>query len=300
MTEQSAMAEIRGIDIQKLVEGFADEGIVLKNYCRVQKASAREIRWYSKYVTSTGGSGKTGGVLTGPTTTDITASLIANTSSKSLPVVIEPSYTRTTSYIKKYFATSPLIMIEDLKDCDPDVWADMIKDAVRAVNYQIDARILTVLDAAGCGTAAATGSGWNVDADADPILDFLAAKESIKSYGYSTDNLVAYMNQAEEKWLLRWLINVKGSSIPQFASDKTGSGRLMEILGIKIVSNAFRPTDTVTIFVPDKAVIWKEFMPTQSAVIDDAGIGKKVRVWAEGEAIRPNPYAVFKITDTIA
>ena len=297
MADTSGMAEIRGIDIKKLVEGFADVGIVLKNYVRVMPTSAREIRWYSKYVTSTGGAGQTSGILTGPTTTDMSG-FIANTSSGSLPVAIEPSYTRTTSYVKKYFASSPLITEEDIKDCDPDVWADMIKDAVRAVNYQIDARILTVLDAAGCGTGAST-DGWNVDATADPISDLLAAKESIKSYGYSTDNLVAYMNQAEEKWLLRWLINVKGSSIPQFSSEKVGTGKVMEVLGIKIVSNPLRTTDTVTVFNPDKAVIWKEFMPTTSAIVEDAGIGKKIRVWAEGEAIRPNPYAIYKITDTI-
>jgi hypothetical protein len=289
MADTNAQADIRGINIQKLVEGFAEEGIVLKNYCRVMKTNAREMRWYQK----------TAGFLTGPTTTAITTSLIANTASKALPVAVEPSYTRNTSYVRKYFATSPLITEEDLKDCDPDIWADMIKDGVRAVNYQVDARILTVLDAAGCQTAAATGNGWNVDADGDPIQDFLAAKEAIKAYGYDTSNLVAYMNQAEEKWLIRWLINVKGSSIPGFSSDKVGSGQVIELLGIKIVSSANRPTDTVTVFVPDKAVIWKEFMPTTTAVIDDPGIGKKVRIWCEGEAIRPNPYAVFKITDTI-
>jgi len=290
MADTSSMAEIRGIDIVKLVEGFKDVGIVLKNYCRVMPCSAREIRWYVK----------TAGYLTGPTTTAITTAggFIANTSEKSMPVTIEPGYTRTTSYVKKYFASSPVLSIEDLKDTDPDVWGDMIRDTVAAVNYQIDSRILTVLDAAGCGTAAATDE-WDVDATADPIEDFLAAKESLKTYGYPTDNLVAYMNPAEEKWLMRWLINVKGSSIPQFSSDKVGSGKMLEILGIKIISNANRPTDTVTVFNPDYAVIWKEFTPTTSAIVDDAGIGKTVRVWAEGEAIRPNPYAVFKITNTV-
>ena len=299
MADTAGMAQIRGINIQKLVEGYKDVGIVLKNYCRVSPCSAREIRWYVKDVATTGAIPQTSGILTGPSTTGVTGSLIGNTSSGSLPVSIENSYTRTTSYVKKYFAESPTLTIEDLNDCDPDVWGDIIRDSVRAVNYQIDARILVVLDANGCGTAAATGSGWNVDADGDPIQDFLAAKESLKTYGYPTDNLVAYMNQAEEKWLMRWLINVKGSSIPQFSSDKVGNGKLLEVLGIKIVSSPLRPTDTVTIFNPDYAVIWKEFMPTQTAVVDDAGIGKKVRVWAEGEAIRPNPYAVFKITDTI-
>jgi hypothetical protein len=40
-------------------------------------------------------------------------------------------------------------------------------------------------------------------------------------------------------------------------------------------------------------------MPITSAVIDEPGLGKAVRVWIEGEAVRPNPYAVFKITNTI-
>ena len=216
-----------------------------------------------------------------------------------MPVVIENSYTRNTSYVKKFFASSPLLSIEDLNDSDPDIWGDIIKDTVRAVNKKVDARISTVLDAAGCGTAAATGDGWNVDANGDPILDLLAAKESIKSYGYSTDDLVAYMNQAEEKWLMRWLISVKGSSIPGFASSRVENGKLMEVVGVKIVSDPNKTTDTVTVFSPSKAVIWREFMPVTSAVVDEPGVGKSVRVWCEGEAIRPNPFAVFKITDTI-
>jgi hypothetical protein len=288
MADTSAMAEIRGVNIVKLVEGFADVNIVLKNYVRVVSETNREIRWQSK----------TAGYLTSPTTTGITTDMI-ETSFKALPVTIENSYTRTTSYVKKWFATSPLITIEDIKDTQPDIWGDIIRDTVIAVNKKVDARILTVLDAAGAQTAAATGSGWNVDADADPVLDFLAAVESVESYGYSSADMIAYMNPAEKKWLLRWLITVKGSSIPSFSSEKAGSGELMSLLGVKIVSDPNRPTDTVTFFSPSKAVIWREFMPTTSAVIDEPGIGKYVRVWCEGEAIRPNPNAVFKLTDVI-
>lgn len=288
MADTAGQAEIRGIDINKLVEGFRDVDIVLKKYVRVISTTAREIRWYQK----------TAGYLTSPTTTGMTSDLI-ETSSKSMPVVIENSYTRNTSYVKKFFASSPMISVEDLKDSDPDIWGDIIKDAVRAVNKKVDSRILTVLDASGCQTAAATGNGWNVDADADPMLDFLAAIEAIENYGYSSQDLIAYMNPAEKKWLLRWLITVKGSSIPGFASSKVEGGELMTFLGVRIVSDPNRPTDTVTIFSPSAAVIWREFMPTNSAVIDEPGIGKTVRVWCEGEAIRPNPNAVFKLTDTI-
>lgn len=288
MADTSAEADIRGVNITKLVEGFADVNIVLKKYVRVVSESNREIRWQSK----------TAGYLTSPTTTGITTDMI-ETSFKAIPVTIENSYTRTTSYVKKWFVTSPLITIEDIKDSQPDIWGDIIKDTVIAVNKKVDARILTVMDASGCQTGAATGDGWNVDANADPVLDFLTAIEAIENYGYSSADLVAYMNPAEKKWLLRWLITVKGSSIPSFSSEKVGSGVLMSLLGVRIVSDPNRPTDTVTFFSPSKAVMWREFMPTTSAVLDEPGIGKYVRVWCEGEAIRPNPNAVYKLTDVI-
>jgi hypothetical protein len=190
MADTAAQAEIRGIDINKLVEGFANVDIILKNYVRVVKTTAREMRWYQK----------TAGYLTSPTTDGVTTDMI-ETASKAMPVVIENSYTRNTSYVKKFFASSPLLSIEDLNDADPDIWGDIIQDAARAVNKKVDSRILTVLDASGCQTGAATGNGWNVDADADPILDFMTAIEAIESYGYSTGDLVAYMNPAEKKWL---------------------------------------------------------------------------------------------------
>ncbi len=288
MADTASEADIRGVNIVKLVEGFADVNIVLKNYCRVVKETNREIRWQSK----------TSGYLTSPTTTGVTTDMI-ETSFKAIPVTIENSYTRTTSYVRKWFATSPLITIEDLKDSQPDIWGDIIKDVVIAVNKKVDSRILTVLDASGCQTGAAAGSGWNVDSDADPVIDFLTAIEAIEGEGYSSADLICYMNPAEKKYLLRWLITVKGSSIPSFSSEKAGSGELMSLLGVKIVSDPNRPTDTVTFFSPSKAVIWREFMPTTTAVIDEPGIGKYVRVWCEGEAIRPNPNAVYKLTDVI-
>ena len=288
MADTAGQAEIRGIDIVKLVEGFADTDIILKRYVRVISTSNREIRYYSK----------TAGFLTSPTTTGVTTDMI-ETSSKSLPVVIEPSYTRGTAYVKKFFASSPMISLEDIKDADPDVWGDMIKDAARAVNKKIDSHIYSVLTAAGAQSLAATADGWNVPATADPIADLINARNAIKNYGYDTSDAVVYMNNAEEKWLLSWLISTKGSSIPNFSSEKVGTGKVMELLGMQIIVDPNCPTDSVTVFLPSKSVIYKEFMPMTSAIVNDEGIGKTVRVWAEGVAYRPNPYSVFVISDTI-
>ncbi len=99
MANSSGQADIRGLDIDKLAKGFADEALVLKKFQTVTSTKAREIRWYQK----------TAGFLDSVDTTGITASQIANTSDKSRPVVIEQSWTRQQSYVRKYFVESPVL-----------------------------------------------------------------------------------------------------------------------------------------------------------------------------------------------
>ena len=290
-TGGSAEYTIRGIDIQKLVEGFAEEGVILKSYCRVTPTTAREIRYYSKASSLTAA-----GYLLGPTTTGITDSLISNTSQKSVPVAVEPSYTRATAWIRKYFAESPLISIEDLNDCDFDIWADMIKDIVRAVNYQVDARIYTVMTTAtGVQTAGATAV-WTSAATADPIKDILTMKQALRAYYYDPEGAILYMKSSDHKNLLTFLINVKGSSIHAFTNTAMGSGVVQEILGCKVVVSETATAASVVMFIPDKSMVYKQFIGLTTAIVDDPGIGKKVRVWSEGEPICVNPKSVYVLT----
>src|SRR3990167_10626942 len=135
MPDTSAMADIRGLDIDKLAKGFADEENILKSFVTVSTTKAREIRWFQK----------TSGFLDSTDTTAITASQIANTSFKARPVTVEQSWTRKTSYIRKYFVESPMISMEDINDTDVDILATNVRDLVRAVERQVDSRIYTVL-----------------------------------------------------------------------------------------------------------------------------------------------------------
>ena len=75
MADGNAMADIRGLDIDKLAKGFADEDNIMKNYVVSSTTSAREIRWYQK----------TSGFLDVATTTGITGSRIDNVASKARP-----------------------------------------------------------------------------------------------------------------------------------------------------------------------------------------------------------------------
>jgi HK97 family phage major capsid protein len=293
MVDSSGMAEIRGIDIDKLAKGFADEQNVFKKFVTTTNTSAREIRWYQK----------TSGFLDTADTTAITASGIANTSTRSRPFVTEQSWTRVTSYVRKYFVESPTISQEDIRDTDIDILATNVRDLVRAVERQVDARIINVITEnytpVNIQTIAATADGWDDASTGNPILDLLNAKQLIRSYGYDPEGAILAINSIEHRNLINFLITVKGSSIPQFASQKVEQGVVMEILGLRVVVSENVTTDYALVFVPQRAATWKSFMQISSAVIDDPGIGKKIRVWEEGECLLTDPKAVCLITDTV-
>jgi len=290
MADTSSMAEIRGIDIDKLAKGFADEESVFKKFVVVSATSAREVRWYQK----------TSGYLDSTDTTGITASQIANVAPKARPVVVEQSWTRNTSYVKKFFVESPTISDEDIRDSDIDILATNVRDLVRAVENQIDISIYDVItDATGIETTAST-AGWDAGSGQDPIKDILTAKRKIRNNGYNPEGAVMTLNPIEHQNLLVWLISTKGSSIPSFSSEKVRDGVVMELLGVNVVVSSNATTDEAAMWIPSRSATWKSFVPITTAIIDDPGVGKKIRVWEEGIAICTDPKSVHVTTNTVA
>jgi hypothetical protein len=297
MAETSGQALIRGLNIDKLAKGFADKVFVMKNFVQVSKTNAREIRWYQKGTSFNA-------LLDSTDTTGITASQILNTADKALPVVVEQAWTRKTSYVQKYFVESPLISMEDIKDVDVDILATNVRDLVRAVANQVDAQIYSVLtegqSPSDINTTAAAGTGWDDLTNGNPILDLLTAQRKIaeSNYDISRGGVVA-MNPIEYQHLINYLITVKGSSIPAFSSEKVRSGVVLELLGLKVVVTTTAVTDSVVTFISGRSATWKSFMPMSSVVIDDPGIGKKIRAWEEGVCLLTDPKSVHLTTDTI-
>jgi len=294
--DKSAEANIRGLDIDKLAKGFGAILPTFKSYCSTSKTKSREIRWYRKGLTLATAMN----ALDTLTTDGITGSMMANTSFKARPFVVEQAWERQTSYIKKYFVESPLISIEDIKDNDVDILAGNVKELVKAVHFKVDRRVYDVLtEASTSGTPNPTTvndtaaiSPWSTVATCNPISDLLNAKMEISAAGYDPEGAVCLMNPLEHKNLLNFLIGVKGSSIPAFATEKTRSGIVMELLGLKIAVSNNATADWVITFVPKTSITWKTFLPITSVVIDEAGIGKKIRVWEEGEGLLTDPLAV--------
>ena len=293
MADTSGEQDIRGLDIDKLAKGFADQELVLKRYVTNSTTSAREIRWFQK----------TAGFVATPTTTGITSSFIANVAERALPSVAEQSWTRNTSYVRKYFVSSPTISMEDIRDSDVDILATNVRDLVRAVQNQVDKRIYNVLteslSPSAIQTTASVQDGWDDAVTGDPIYDLLNGQMKIRQYNYDAGNLILYINPVEHRNLMQYLISVKGSSIPSFASNQLRSGEVMNILNHTVVVSNNATTDYALQFVPQRACTWKSFMPITSVTVEDPGIGTKIRVWEEGEALLTDPKAVHLITDTV-
>lgn len=293
MVDYTGQADIRGLNVDKMVKGFADEALVLKNHVSKQKTSAREIRYYTKPA----------GFLDSTDTTAITASQIANISDKSRFPVVGQGWTRNTTYVRKYGVESETISIEDIKDSDVDVLMTTMRDLTLAVLNQVDTRIYNVLSESlspsAINTAAAVGTGWDDTTNGDPIKDITVGLKNIRTNRYDVSNCKLYIHPTEYQNLINFLIVQKGSSIPEFASERVRDGAVHVLLGVRVYVSVNATTDYALMGVFDRACTWKSFVPIKAVVMDDPGIGKKIRVWEEGEAILHDPKAVHLITDTV-
>ena len=300
MADQVGEQDIRGINIDKLVKGFADDENVFGQYCNNSTTSAREVRWFAK----------TSGFIDTATTSGITKTFISNTSEGSLPFVVQQTWTRTTSYVQKFFAESEMITIEDIKDSDPDVLGTLVRDVMRAVDRKKDLHIYSVLVEAAAATplipnpsttnyGGAVADGWNDETTGNPVYDIMTMDEAIRGQGYNSKGAVLLMNQAEAKHLMNYLISIKGSSIPQFASGLMDKNTITEILSHPIVVSNNYPTDSVAMIIPGVTLTYKTFMAPTGVKIEEQGIGIKIRCWEEGVCIMTDPKSAYILTDTI-
>ena len=291
MADSVEMQDIRGLEIDKVLKGFALTEYTFKNELTQSTTSSDAIRWYQE------------------TSADLTAtspSAVANISPLSEFPMLEVTWTRNTSYPRKY-AAKGFISIEDIKTADIDVLARSVLRIARAVTKQIDTRIYNVvtenLSPSNIQTFATTAIGgdqWDAaSAGADIVKDLLHAKKLIADYGYNPEGASLIINPVEYRNILTWLITGKGSSIPNFSSEKIKTGTVMNLLGLNVKVSVNATTDYALVMVPQQAATWKTLTPLTSKVIDDPGIGKEIRIWEEGEAILTDPKAVVLITDTV-
>jgi len=288
MADTVEMQDIRGLDVDKAVKGFALTNYVFKNQVTVSTMSGDSIRWYQE------------------TAADLTAtapSRVANISPLATFTNLEPSWTRTTSYPRKYGARG-FISLEDLKSADIDILARTLLRLTRAVVKQVDSRIFTVITdtlgtgSAGIHSAAAMGTGWDDLTNGKPLTDILSGQQAIAEQDYDISNGQIWLNPKNHKDLKVYLIETKGSSIPAFSSEKVRTGVVMNILGWDVIVSNNVTADYAWLGLPSTACTWKNYTDTTAKVTEKPGLGKEIVVWEMGEGLLTDPKASCLISDT--
>lgn len=290
MADTSGMADIRGIDINKMAIAYQDEALVFKSVVAQTETSAREVRYYKK----------TSGFLT-PTS----PSVIKNVAYGARPDVLEQSWTRHSAYVKKYFVESPTIPMEDIMDSDIDILTGNLRDLTLAISYQVDSDIWDVISesqSASTINSNATAAAWDTASytGVNVVEDLMEAMQNIReNSGFDpiTRGAVLFLNSKGHRSLMNWIIDGKGSSIPQVASAKFESGVVMNILGLRVMISENVTDDFALVIIPQIAATWKNFVGLTTASIKEEGIGTKIRVWQEGVCVLERPKCINLITN---
>ena len=290
MADSVEMQDIRGLDIDKMVKGFALTEYKFKSLCTVSKTSGDHIRWYQE------------------TAADLTAtapSYVANISPLSSFPTLEVTWTRNTSYVKKY-AAEGFISMEDIKSADVDVLARTLLRLTRAVVKQVDTDIWNVLTENQTatninGVTITAGDEWDsaTIANRDPIQDILNAKKAIAEQNYDSDKGGVLCLNPKDYANLLGNANVRNAG-QFYTSSPTSDGNLQRICGLDIMVSPNVTPDYAAVIIRGAAGTWKSFTDTTSRVIEEPGIGNKIRVWELGITLLTDPKAVCLISNTAA
>jgi len=285
MVETAGQALIRDIDITKGAMAEFEEALIFKSLISSAPTKSREIKYWVK----------TSGYLT------LTApAKLSNIAPGARPFVAETSWTPTTVYSIKYMLDSPMINMEDESDSEVQVFRDNAKDVVEAIANDVDGDIWDVISenqSADLINAVAANAPWAAASGQDPFEDIMQSKMEIRQQTKrSIRNGVLLLNAQGEKDLLVWLVSTKGSSVPNFASEKVGTGTIDNFAGLKVVVSE-NVTATFA-FVGDlkQAAEYRTFKPLQTWIISEEGIGRKIRVSMNGKAILKKPKFCALIT----
>ena len=283
MVDSVEMQDIRGLDIDKMVKGFALTEYIFKNLVTVSSTTGDSIRWYQE------------------TAADLTTTQpqqIETSPLSSFPN-LEVTWTRQVSYPRKY-AVSGFISREDIKSADIDVLARSILRLTRAVVKKVDRRIYDVLTDSQTPATIQTGAAsavWS-SAAATIIGDIMSGVQAIQQYDYDTSGYIIAMTPKNHKEMMQYLIETKGSSIPGFSSDAVNNSMITGILGGRVVVSNNVVADSVFVGLPAKAVTWKSFEDIHAETEEVKGVGTKILIWENGEAILTDPKASYLITNT--
>jgi len=290
MADTTGMADIRGLNIDKVVTGFALREYVFKQLMVVQSSSSWQDRYFQE------------------TATDLTGS--GGMSIEGVPRLAafphaEPSWTQQNAYMKKHGAETR-ISWEDAKTNDVDVVARSLLRIARAVAKSVDTEIWDILTESRSvvninSVTIAAGDEWDsaTIANRDPIQDILNAKKEIATQDYNPDKNGYLLLNPKDYANLLGNANVRNAG-QFYTDDVTRNGNVGFLLGLKVLVSNNVTADYAAVVIGKEAGTWKSVQGLTTQTIEDPGIGYTIRSWEIGCAQLRNPKAVCLIINTAA
>ena len=194
------------------------------------------------------------------------------------------------------------INYEDILSNNVDKQARTVFKLTQKVVYEIDTAIRNGLTE---NSSPATvnyflidyGYGWDVIASCAIIDDLMNAKTRIATYNYPTTNLKCLINHTDHRSMVNYLA-AKGSQFPTIGNDVAANGKVGRLAGFDIMVSNTIPASMAIIVVPKVCATWKELVPLQSDVKEDAFKSTRIRVVEEGMLELTDPRAVCVILGT--
>ncbi|MBI4092280.1 MAG: hypothetical protein HY427_03705 [Candidatus Levybacteria bacterium] len=290
MADTIGQADIRGLDVKKLLKGYGELEYIFMSDLAQETVTGDSFRWYQETNGDTD--------VTSPTRT-------ANVSFQSEFTNTEQSWTRNTSYVRKY-AAEGFVPLMDIRTADIDVVKRTLRKLTRLIAKGVDTRIWDVLSqdrnlatigTAGTGINIVTSSGAWGDGASSPVNDFLQAKRFIwVSGGYNAEGASIYMSPNAYRLFYNWVF-AKGSQVPEFISAKLENGTITKFAGLNIKVSPNVTADYGLVVVPKTCATWYSETDLTTAPIENAGIGTTWRVWQVGEAVLTDPKSVCLISN---
>jgi len=287
MADTTGELDLRAINYEKIVKGFALQEFKMKQVVTESSSSSWQESYYRE--TATELTGGTGSAVKG-------VPRLAN-----FPYG-EPSWTLVNSYIEKY-GMEGVVSAEDEMLDNVDVIARTLLRISRAVAYAVDSQIYTVLLAA-VGNTVAVGIGYEWDsatiAQRDPISNILDAKKELAIDNFDPDNGNTYLIVSPKQY--RYILsNSKVVSNPSFkTADVVSNGVVGQICGLKIIVFVGVTADSCLVAIGKECGTWKSAAGLTTHVIKDPGIKTTIRAYEMGVCQANAPNALCSITNVEA
>ena len=289
MADTVGQQDIAGLKVDTLLKGYALTEFQFKNLCNVASTSAMEVRWFQE---------------TNSDLTVTTPSASSNVSPLAQPTRAGPSWTRQTSYVKKYFIEDE-IATEDIKSSAVDVVARTLLRLSRRIAKDVDSDIWDVITESQSAsninsttTTSVGGDQWDAASYAgDPAADVLNAVRQIATAGYNIEGAELWVSPTDYESLVAWVYE-KGAQAPSVGTAAVIGGTLTKFGGCTVRVNVNVTADYAAVVIPSTACTYYQHTPLSSETIKDGARATRYQVVELGIAVLTDPKAVTLIVDT--